>query len=82
MGLFSCVGADIAKDHRKWQHESEAPCFLRDATTRALSQVRDADQKRRAARFPVLPFLTDRIPIRPVPRYSFWLQETMCFLIK
>ncbi|BAB53115.1 hypothetical protein [Mesorhizobium japonicum] len=32
--------------------------------------------------FPVLPFLTDRIPIRPVPRYSFRPQEMMCFLIK
>jgi len=47
-----------------------------------MSQALDADQKGRAARFPVLPFLTDRIPIRPVPRYSFRPQEMMCFLIK
>jgi len=48
----------------------------------AMPEAPDADQKRRAARFPVLPFFTDRIPIRPVPRYSFRPQEMMCFLIK
>ncbi|AEH87172.1 hypothetical protein Mesop_2703 [Mesorhizobium opportunistum WSM2075] len=34
----------------------------------------------RAARFPVLPFLTGRIPIRPVPRYLLdWPLKAQCF---
>lgn len=66
MNSFVELATEIAKECGKGQHESEPLCPLRDAwVTFALDFCSKTE---RAARFPVLPFLTGRIPIRPVPR--------------